>query len=71
MMFNNVEIGGESTQNDNLCGYIALKVRFVYTISMLTTGVPFVENLEFKIENRKSMKIIGQLQIYSKQDMTL
>jgi hypothetical protein len=38
---------------------------------MLTTGVPFVENLEFKIENRKSMKIIGQLQIYSKQDMTL
>ena len=47
MMFNNVENLGERTQNDNLCGYIALKVGFVYTVSMLTTGVPFVENLEF------------------------
>ena len=41
MMFNNVEIGEESTQNDNLCGYIALKVGFVYTISMLTTWCTF------------------------------
>ena len=36
MMFNNVENLGERTQN-NLCGYIELKVEFVYTVSMLTT----------------------------------
>ena len=37
MMFNNVENLGERTQNDNMCGYIELKVGFVYTVSMLTT----------------------------------
>ena len=71
MMFSNVENLGERTQNDNMCVYIELKVGFVYTVSMLTTWRPFVKHLEFKIKNRKSIKSVGQLQIYSKQDMTV